>query len=157
MNNSIVHQREILAAVNHLIHLRDDAKRRNNEETLREYGLSGYSLSELHVIQCIGESVLLNITNISQALGMTKGAISKICAKLLQRSIVERLKMVDNQKETYFSLTDEGKQIFAAHEKLHQQAEARWLQMLENYSPEELITIKRFITDISHIMGHSRS
>ncbi|CAM3787358.1 MarR family transcriptional regulator [Xenorhabdus thuongxuanensis] len=148
MSSSIVHQREILAVVNHLIHLRDGTKGRSNEKTLSEYGLSGYSLSELHVIQCIGKSVLLNITSISQALGMTKGAISKICAKLLQRSIVEKLKMVDNQKETYFSLTDEGKQIFATHEKLHQQAEARWLQILENYSPEELITIKRFIADI---------
>ncbi|MBD1228999.1 MarR family transcriptional regulator [Xenorhabdus griffiniae] len=156
MSNSTVYQREILAAVNHLIQLRDGIKRGHNEETLREYGLSGYSLSELHVIQCIGESVLLNITSISQALGMTKGAISKICAKLLQRSIVEKLKMVDNQKETYFSLTDEGKQIFSAHEKLHRQIEARWLQILENYSPEELMTIKRFIADISNIVGHSR-
>ncbi|WP_338884193.1 MULTISPECIES: MarR family transcriptional regulator [Xenorhabdus] len=148
MNNSIVYQREILAAVNHLMHLREGMKRGHSEETLRKYGLSGYSLSELHVVQCIGGSVLLNITSISQELGMTKGAISKICAKLLQRSIVEKLKMVDNQKETYFSLTDKGKQIFSAHKKLHQQVESRWLQILENYSPEELITIKRFMTDI---------
>ncbi|BET95405.1 MarR family transcriptional regulator [Xenorhabdus taiwanensis] len=156
MSNSTIYQREILAAVNHLIHLKDSIKRGHNEETLREYGLSGYSLSELHVIQCIGESVLLNITNISQALGMTKGAISKICAKLLRRSIVEKLKMVDNQKETYFSLTDEGKQIFSAHEKLHRQIEAKWLLILENYSPEELLIIRRFIADISDIVDHSR-
>ncbi|MBD2797904.1 MarR family transcriptional regulator [Xenorhabdus sp. 18] len=123
--------------------------RRHNEEALREYGLSGYSLSELHVIQCIGESGLLNITSISQVMGMTKGAISKICAKLFQRSIVEKLKMVDNQKETYFSLTDERKQIFAAHEKLHQQAEARWLKLLENYSLAEWMTIKQFIADMA--------
>ncbi|MBC8947419.1 MarR family transcriptional regulator [Xenorhabdus sp. TS4] len=153
MSDSTVYQRKILAAVNHLIPLRDGIKRGHNEEVLREYGLSGYSLSELHVIQCIGESVLLNITSISQALGMTKGAISKICAKLLQRSIVEKLKMVDNQKETYFSFTDEGKLIFSAHEKLHRQIEARWLRILENYSPEELMTIRRFIADIS---DHSR-
>ncbi|OTA17460.1 MarR family transcriptional regulator [Xenorhabdus vietnamensis] len=156
MNNRTAYQREILTAVNQLIHLRDSTKRGNNEETLREYGLTGYSLSELHVIQSIGVSGLLNITSISQAVGMTKGAISKICAKLLQRSIVEKLKMVDNQKETYFSLTNDGKQIFVAHEKLHQQAEDRWLQILENYSSEELMIIQRFIVDIVGIMGNTR-
>ncbi|MDC9598456.1 MarR family transcriptional regulator [Xenorhabdus anantnagensis] len=156
MNNRTVYQREILTAVNHLIHLRGSTKRGHHEEALREYGLSDYSLSELHVIQSIGVSGLLNITSISQAMGMTKGAISKICAKLLQRSIVEKLKMADNQKETYFSLTDDGKRIFAAHEKLHQQAEARWLKLLENYSAEELMTIKRFIVDIADMMGHTR-
>ncbi|MBD2784647.1 MarR family transcriptional regulator [Xenorhabdus sp. DI] len=149
MNNSTILQREILAAVNHLINLRYSAKRGHNEEVLREYGLSDYSLSELHVIQCIGKSGLLNITSISQTMGMTKGAISKISAKLFQRSIVEKLKMVDNQKETYLSLTDEGKRIFVAHEELHQQAEARWLKRLENYSPAELMTIKQFIADMA--------
>ncbi|WP_340617308.1 MarR family transcriptional regulator [Xenorhabdus entomophaga] len=155
MTNSTVHQREILAAVNHLIHLRDNIKQRHDEKTLREYGISDYSLSELHVIQCIGESGLLNITAISQTVKMTKGAISKVCAKLLQRSLVEKLKMVDNQKETYFRLTGEGRRLFDLHEKLHQQAEARWLQKLESYSAEELRIIKRFVMDVIGIIEHS--
>ncbi|MBI6547208.1 MarR family transcriptional regulator [Xenorhabdus lircayensis] len=156
MFNRKVCQCEILAAVNHLIHLRDSVKQGHDEETLREYGISGYSLSELHVIQCIGAAGLLNITSISQAMKMTKGAISKICAKLLQRSIVEKLKMVDNQKETYFSLSIKGKRIFAAHEKLHQQAEAKWLQMLENYSAEELLIIKRFVVGVVGVVDHTQ-
>ncbi|MDX8001082.1 MarR family transcriptional regulator [Xenorhabdus sp. Reich] len=156
MINSTACQREILAAINHLIHLRASVKQGYDEETLRKYGISDYSLSELHVIQCIGASGLLNITAISQAMKMTKGAISKICAKLLQRSILEKLKMVDNQKEIYFSLTVEGKQIFAVHEKLHQQAEKRWMKILENYSEEELVAIQRFVVDVIGIVEHTR-
>ncbi|MDX7993243.1 MarR family transcriptional regulator [Xenorhabdus littoralis] len=156
MINSTACQREILAAINHLIHLRASVKQGYDEETLRKYGISDYSLSELHVIQCIGASGLLNITAISQAMKMTRGAISKICAKLLQRSILEKLKMVDNQKEIYFSLTVEGKQILAVHEKLHQQAEKRWMKILENYSEEELVAIQRFVVDVIGIVEHNR-
>ncbi|MEQ1976873.1 hypothetical protein [Xenorhabdus sp. SGI240] len=80
------------------------------------------------VNQRIGESVLLNIISISQTLGMTKGAISKISAKLLQRPIVE---------------------------KRHRQIEARGLQILENYSPEELMTTRRFIDEFGdRLDGH---
>ncbi|WP_244182463.1 MarR family transcriptional regulator [Xenorhabdus beddingii] len=140
---------------NHWVNLRDSIKQGHDEKTLREYGISDYSLSELHVIQCIGASGLLNITAISQTMAMTKGAISKICAKLHQRSIVEKLKMADNQKETYFRLTIEGKRIFDAHEKLHQQAEAKWLQLLENYSAEELKLIKRFVMDVVGMVKHA--
>ncbi|AOM42108.1 MarR family transcriptional regulator [Xenorhabdus hominickii] len=156
MINNTACQHEILSAVNQLIHIRDNVRQGHDEETLREYGISDYSLSELHVIQCIGNSGLLNITAISQAMKMTKGAISKICTKLLQRSIVEKLKMVDNQKETYFRLSDEGKWAFAAHEKLHQRAEAKWLQLLENYSAEELMTIERFLMDVVGLVDHIR-
>ncbi|MBD2812422.1 MarR family transcriptional regulator [Xenorhabdus sp. Vera] len=156
MINSTACQREILAAIHHLIHLRNDVKQGHDKEKLREYGISDYSLSELHVIQCIGDSGLLNITAISQAMKMTKGAISKICAKLIQRVILEKLKMVDNQKESYFSLTIEGKKVFVAHEKLHRQAEAKWLQILENYSVEEQLLIKQFVLDVVETVDHSR-
>ncbi|WP_319931591.1 MarR family transcriptional regulator [Xenorhabdus santafensis] len=152
MINRTTCQREILAAVNHLIQLKESVKKGHDEEKLREYGLNGYSLSELHVIQCIGNAGLLNITAISQKMKMTKGAISKICAKLLQRALVEKLKLVDNQKEIYFNLTLEGKQVFVAHEELHQQVESNWLKILENYSDEEHLVIKRFIIDVAYAM-----
>ncbi|MCG3462932.1 hypothetical protein L7G72_13965 [Xenorhabdus bovienii] len=85
---------------------------------------------------------------------MTKGTILKICAKRLRRSIVEKLKMVDNQKETYFSLTFEEKRDFVAYELLREKAEERWLKILKNYSEEELVIIRQFITDMVGVMGN---
>ncbi|MBD2794210.1 MarR family transcriptional regulator [Xenorhabdus szentirmaii] len=153
---STTRQRELLAAINHLMHLRSGARQGYDEKTLHKHGLGGYSLSELHVIQHIGVSGLLNVTAISQRMQMTRGAISKICAKLLLRSVLEKSKMSGNQKETHFSLSIEGKKVFSEHEKLHKLAEEKWMKVLANYSEEELMVIKRFITDVSEAVEHSR-
>ena len=45
--------------------------------------------------------------------------------------------MLDNQKEIFFSLTESGNEIYKAHEKLHKQAEEKWLLLLDGYTKEE--------------------
>ena len=73
----------------------------------------------------------MNVTAITTEMGMTKGAISKICTKLFQKQFVEKMQMLDNQKEIFFRLTESGNEIYKAHDKLHKQAEeaatVRWI------------------------------
>lgn len=90
----------------------------------------------------------MNVTAITEEMGMTKGAISKICTKLFNKQFVEKMRMLDNQKEIFFRLTDNGNEIYMAHEKLHQQAEEKWLLLLNQYTEEELSLIQRFVKDV---------
>ena len=83
--------------------------------------------------------------------GHDEGAISKICTKLFQKQFVEKMQMLDNQKEIFFSLTESGNEIYKAHEKLHKLAEEKWLLLLDGYTKEEQDFIQRFIKDVS---GH---
>ncbi|WJE53443.1 MarR family transcriptional regulator [Bacillus cereus] len=145
-------QVEILSGIRTLFHKKEEHMKENDEQFLRETGVSGMSLSELHVIQCIGQKGLMNVTAITADMGMTKGAISKICTKLFDKQFVEKMKMLDNQKEIFFRLTDSGNEIYMAHEKLHQQAEEKWLLLLNQYTEEELSVIQRFVKDVgSHL------
>ena len=80
------------------------------------------TLSELHVIACIGKQGQVNVTAISQEMDMTRGAISKISTKLLQRGYLVKKQRADNQKEVHFQLTPMGDEIFRLHEELHEQA-----------------------------------
>ena len=73
---------------------------------------------------------------------------AKICTKLFNKQFVEKMKMLDNQKEIFFRLTDKGNEIYIAHEKLHQQAEEKWLLLLDKYTEEELVFIQRFVKDV---------
>ena len=41
----------------------------------------------------------MNVTAITIEMGMTKGAISKVCTKLFQKKFVEKMQMLDNQKK----------------------------------------------------------
>jgi len=143
-----VRQIEILSDIRTLFHKQEEHMKGNDERFLRETGVSGMSLSELHVIQCIGKKGLMNVTAITEEMGMTKGAISKICTKLFNKQFVEKMRMLDNQKEIFFRLTDNGNEIYMAHEKLHQQAEEKWLLLLNQYTEEELSLIQRFVKDV---------
>ena len=141
-------QMEILSDIGTLFHKKEEHLKENNEKFLRETGVSGMSLSELHVIECIGKNGLMNVTAIATEMGMTKGAISKICTKLFQKQFVEKMQMLDNQKEIFFRLTERGNEIYKAHEKLHKQAEEKWLLLLVGYTKEEQDFIQRFIKDV---------
>ncbi|KFM99238.1 MarR family transcriptional regulator [Bacillus clarus] len=147
-----VKQIEILSDIRTLFHKKEEHMKENDEKFLRETGVSGMSLSELHVIECIGKNGLMNVTAITTEMGMTKGAISKICTKLFQKQFVEKMKMLDNQKEIFFLLTEKGNEVYIAHEELHKQAEEKWLLLLDKYTKEELAFIQRFVKDVSSHM-----
>ncbi|TPG88305.1 MarR family transcriptional regulator [Brevibacillus laterosporus] len=105
------------------------------------------TLSELHVIACIGKQGQVNVTAISQEMDMTRGAISKISTKLLQRGFLLKKQRADNQKEVHFQLTSTGEEIFRVHEELHEQAEKRVEGFLQKYACSELDFIDRLLTD----------
>lgn len=105
------------------------------------------TLSELHVIACIGKQGQVNVTAISQEMDMTRGAISKISTKLLQRGYLVKKQRADNQKEVHFQLTPMGDEIFRLHEELHEQAERRIERFLQKYSSSELAFIDCLLSD----------
>ncbi|EOO25624.1 MarR family transcriptional regulator [Bacillus cereus BAG1X2-3] len=142
-------QMEILSDIRTLLHKKEEHLKRQNEKFLYETAVSSMSLSELHVIECIGKNGLMNVTAITTEMGMTKGAISKICTKLFQKQFVEKMQMLDNQKEIFFRLTESGNEIYIAHEKLHKKAEEKWLLLLDGYTKKEQDFIQRFIKDVS--------
>ncbi|MGG2016642.1 MarR family transcriptional regulator [Bacillus sp. S10(2024)] len=139
-----------------LIHKKEEYMKEGYEQFLNEIEISDISLSELHVIACIGQQGLMNVTTITESMGMTKGAISKICTKLFNKNFVEKMKMLNNQKEIFFRLTDKGREIYHAHETLHNQAEEAWLSLLDKYTKEELVVIQQFIADVTMHLGTKR-
>ncbi|WP_338432611.1 MarR family transcriptional regulator [Clostridium tyrobutyricum] len=106
------------------------------------------TLSEIHVIDCIGKHKLSNATFISTKLEMTKGAISKITAKLIDKNFIIANRLENNKKEIYYTLTSDGKQIFAVHKKLHEEKKNRLISILSKYDDNEINTISNFIDDL---------
>lgn len=90
------------------------------ETMAREY-CSGITLfpSEVHTIEAIGKNPNLNVTELAARLGVTKGTISKALKKLENKGLIERFKKLDNKKEVFIWLTEDGKRVFNGHEKFH--------------------------------------
>jgi len=80
---------------------------------------SEYQVSEIHCIELIGKMDDANSTKLSEAIYMTKGAVSKIIKKLLRYGAIEYYQKPKNKKKIYYKLTALGNVIDKKHEKLH--------------------------------------
>ncbi|MGG1661230.1 MarR family transcriptional regulator [Brevibacillus sp. NRS-1366] len=102
------------------------------------------SITELHVIQAIGNHDAMNVTSIAQRIGVTKSAISKITGRLIKKSLIERYQLEDNQKEVFFRLTPGGETVYSFHELFHARLEKHMHKFLERYNEKEL----RFLEEV---------
>lgn len=104
-----------------------------------------YSLTEMHCIEHIGKLQDMNVTKLSKSLNMTRGGISKLIKKLLQKQAIIAYHKTNNQKEIYYKLTDIGQDIFAAHEKIHQEWNSQDLKFFKQCKDDEVKIAIKFI------------
>ncbi|WP_044642227.1 MarR family winged helix-turn-helix transcriptional regulator [Risungbinella massiliensis] len=107
------------------------------------------TITMFHVLDVIGNSEPINGIAISRCLEITKGAVSKITKKLLTMKLIDKEMLPDNKKEIFFRLTPLGQQIFSIHASLHAEIEKRWEAVLSQYNQKELLTIVKFLEDVS--------
>lgn len=117
----------------------------------REAIFDGINLAEVHCIDRIGTIDHANVTKVAGEMGMTRGAISKISKKLLNKGFIESYQRPDNNKEIYYHLTESGWKVYEEHKKCHNQAQQEKLSLLETYSEYEQSIILHFLNDINHI------
>lgn len=114
-----------------------------------EDSLKGYKSSEVHCIEYIGRNVDSNVTKLAESFYMTRGAISKITKKLINKGIIESYQKPDNKKEIYFSLTEQGKVIYKIHEKLHKEFQERDKAVIEQVTEEQFDIMLSFVEKYS--------
>lgn len=109
----------------------------------------GISLAEMHCIHWIGLTDQPNVTKIAERMRMTRGAISKIVKKIIGKELVESYQILENKKEIYFRLTENGHRLFDEHLKCHLQARREKLALLQEFSAAEQNCILRFLSAIN--------
>ncbi|WP_436955848.1 MarR family transcriptional regulator [Staphylococcus sp. AS1337] len=87
--------------------------------------LKGYTPSEVHCIEAIEKTKNPNVIKLASSLYLTRGAISKLTKKLIEKELIESYKERNNKKEVYFKLTSRGKEIYEIHEKLNEEFRER--------------------------------
>jgi DNA-binding MarR family transcriptional regulator len=114
-----------------------------------QVSLKGYKSSEIHCIEYIGSNPDSNVTNLAEAFDVTRGAISKIMAELLQKGLIESYQKPDNKKEIYFRLTEPGKAINQVHEDLHKEFQARDKVVFDQLTAEQFESMLGFVEKYS--------
>lgn len=90
-----------------------------------EVRLQGYTPSEIHCIEYIGQNGDPNVTKLAQTFYMTRSAISKITRKLMEKGCIDSYQKPENKKEIFFRLTEKGKKLYTIHEELHKEFQDR--------------------------------
>ena len=114
-----------------------------------EEGLKGFKSSEVHCIEYIENNADSNVTQLAEAFYVTRGAISRMTKKLIQKGLVESYQKSENKKEIYFRLTEQGKEIYKIHENLHKEFQERDKAVFEQVTEEEFNSIISFVEKYS--------
>lgn len=110
-----------------------------------EDSLKGYKSSEVHCIDYIGRNADSNVTKLAEVFYMTRGAISKITKKLIQKGVIESYQKPDNKKEIYFRLTEHGKVIYEIHDELHKEFRERDKAVFEQVTEDQFDIMLSFV------------
>ncbi len=79
----------------------------------------GLSISEIEFIKAIGRHPNINITELAEHLGITKGAVSQMTAKLDEKNLIQKGRNIGNQKEVRLNLTEKGAVNFQKAEEIY--------------------------------------
>lgn len=107
------------------------------------------TLTEIHILSCIGDHEPINVTSIAEKMKTTKPTVSRSCAKFLEAGFLRRTRLSDNKKEVYFRLTPAGKELHSLHHEYHELIKQRLLAFLDRYTDEELLFAERLFRDLS--------
>ncbi|SIR71240.1 MarR family transcriptional regulator [Bacillus velezensis] len=114
-----------------------------------EESLKGHKPSEVHCIEFIKKIEDANVTKLAESLYMTRGAISKLTKKLINKGLIESYQKPLNKKEIYFRLTEQGKVIYKIHEELHKEFQERDKIVFEQVTDEQFDTMLNFVETYS--------
>ena len=87
------------------------------------------STREIHTVAALGKRQKMNVTQIGEYFGVTKGAASQMVKRLVMKGFLNKRFAAHSNKEYELSLTAKGQQAFAVHEQLH----GKELQELSGY------------------------
>jgi DNA-binding MarR family transcriptional regulator len=110
------------------------------------------TLTEWHLLQKINDSGPLNGTQLAKSMGMTRGGISKLTAKLLKKNLLARETLPDNRKEVYYTLTKNGKAVADIHEVLHEKVRQWLTAAFTEYETAELDIIGNIFTKMLNFL-----
>lgn len=120
-------------------------------------GTEPLNTAAIHLIDVIGKHPDYNATQLAEALGNTKGAVSQMASKLEHKGLIVRCKGEASDREVLFSLTEEGWKVYDGHELLHAELYQRLSGILDEFSADDVVKIKQALMAVDECLteyGH---
>ena len=119
--------------------------------------LADYTFTEMHCIEKIGKIEDPNVTKLAAAMNITRGGISRLVKKIRKKGAVAAYAFDTNKKEIYYRLTETGRKVFDAHEKIHENWRKYDESFFKQFTAEEIAFGKSFLEKyVKHIKNFKR-
>lgn len=116
--------------------------------------LAGYTPAEVHTIVAIAENEMVNVTWLAKELFVTRGTVSKVTKRLIQKECVDSYQRTDNKKERFFRLTATGQQVYALHQQLTASFSKRDAAVFDQLSEKQATEIATFFQTYAEHLDH---
>ena len=101
--------------------------------------------SEIHCIDVIYKNQGINLTQLSVKLGVSKSAALKFVKKSLSGGYILKNKLVNNQKNVVFDVTNKGRSVALKHALFSQDKLSKMYSFLKDESENNIDIIIRFL------------
>ncbi len=105
-------------------------------------------LTEIHTLTMISKNDEVNLTQLAEIMGVTKGAISQTIRKLTVKNLIVK-NNTTNRKEFNLKLSEKGKIVIRGLESFQQEIFAFAKGLYESAKPDDRELVKRLFTAIS--------
>lgn len=110
------------------------------------------STREAHVIQAIGNTENLGVTDLGNYFGISKSAASQMVSKLTSRGFIKKMRSAENNKEVNLDLTGLGEEAYTAHENYHKKDRDYLVSKMKTFSLSQVTTLCVMLEAIEEIM-----
>lgn len=120
--------------------------------TKRQY-MDGEELymREAHFVLAIGPGNVLTMTELTEKLEVTPGAVSQLAKRMEEKGFVQRIPAKEDRRINEITLTEKGEQLYHLHRKFDQEQYREFARRLQEYSDEELEFLMQFEQKIESI------
>lgn len=116
------------------------------EEQKRYYGTDILiTVAEIHTIDAIGKNGSINLINLSKIMGVTKGSVSQMIYKLVDKGLVNKSVSPNSDREIVITLTEKGQQAFEGHKQMHIDSALKMNSIVESMPQEVLAASLKYL------------
>jgi DNA-binding MarR family transcriptional regulator len=104
-------------------------------------------IAEIHTIVMVGKNREINMTRLSEIMGVTKGAISQTIRKLVHKNFILKSNTT-NKKEFSLTLSEKGNSVLKRQESFQREIFEFAGTLYDQARPEDRDMVKRLFTAI---------
>ena len=109
--------------------------------------------TEVHTISVIGKNKAINMTQLADIMGVTRGAVSQTVRKLAGKNLIERSNTT-NRKEINLRLSEKGLRVLKGQESFQLDLFTFAATLYERASPQDVDLVRRLFLAISENMQY---